>query len=176
MRKRFIAPNQMRAGERRRFGRPVAVDELGPGEQGERPAHVRHRQHIAAGQHVAHSREDLRTGIDHVIEEPSREPKTVDTLLPDHLPEPVEIGVGVGKHAAGAAVEQGGPELEGRGVERGRRQKQRPHLRTKRRIRLARHEADHGAVRHHDPLGPAGRTGRVHHIGRTLGTDSGCSS
>jgi hypothetical protein len=129
---------------------------------------VRHREHVAAGQDVIYRRENLRTEVDHVIEKPCRQPEAVDAFLSDHLPKSVEIGVPVRKHAARAAVEQGSPELEGRGVKRGRRQEQRADLGTEGHIGLACHEADHGAVRHHDTLGAAGRTGRIHHVGRAL--------
>ena len=112
MRKRLIATDRVRAGEGRRLGGPVPVDEPRLGQQRDRLADVWHRQHVATSQNVAHRGEDLRAEVDHVIEEPGREPKTVDAFIPDHMPEPVEIGMAIGKYNACATMEQGGPELK----------------------------------------------------------------
>ncbi len=87
----------------------------------------------------------------------------------DDLAKPLRRrGLGRKEHATGA-VQQRAPELERGGVERQRRQMQQRLARVQMDVVLTEQQAQHGALRHGDTFGLAGRARRVHHVRERIG-------
>ena len=159
--------------EGRVLGRAVAVDEVDIRQGLERPQHVRARQDVAAGHQLAQAAERREPLLHREVEEAGRQP---DRRHPVALHGRVEAGhrerPGRQERQA-AAVEERPPDLEGRQVERHRRQLEEDLAGAERRLGRIAHQPHHRAMADLDPLGRAGRARGVEHIGEARGRHVG---
>ncbi len=165
--------HRVAGGEARVLGRPVAVDQAGFGELGEHPAGVRHRQHVATDQQLAHSGERPQILLHHLPEQPGGQPQRGHPLSLHHL---AQLGgrqhTGRRDHQAGA-VEERPPQLQRRGVERIGGVQEQGLVGAEPGIAGPPHEPHHSPVRHRDPLRLARRARGVHHVGQACGSHRG---
>ncbi len=163
-----VTRDAVAAGEGGVLGRAVAVDQRGAGQGGQRLGHVRRGQHVPAREQLPHRRQRGQALLHHGVEQPAGEPRDGYAVAGDGVRDRVQRGHRVRHDRQRGAVQQGAPNLEGRGVkpERGGMQH---HVRRREAdvIRPDHQPLDPAAGRHH-ALRPPGGAGGVHDIGRRL--------
>ncbi|VWC45302.1 hypothetical protein BAR24066_07312 [Burkholderia arboris] len=166
--RRRLAAHRVRGRERRGLGRPVAVDDLPAFQQRAGARHMRQRQHVAAADEIAQPPQRVRRVIDHRREQAARQPQNRHACVDQQRPELVQRRIPPDRHDERRAVQQRGPDLEGRRVERGRRELQehvvRRHVEIGRPVR----EPQDRLLRHDDALRTIGGPRRVHQVRRHL--------
>lgn len=146
----------MAAGEGGVLRRSVAIHQVQSRMPQQRPAHVRHREDVAAGEQLAKAAETVRVEVHQGVEQRGGEPGAVGSALADQLAQYARVeGAEVVQHAA-AAVEQRTPDLQGRRIEGQRRVHQEAHLRSEREERLAQAQAGNAGVGAGDGFRAAG--------------------
>ena len=156
--------HRVAAGEGRVLRRPVAVDEPQRGEAVAHAAHGLHRQHVAAGQELAHAAQVVQPLLHHHLEQAGRQPQRRDAVMDDGAAELFDRGRAAGHEHHAAAVEQRAPDLQRGRVERDGRRLQDHRVRAEVRVVRAAHQAHDVPVLDRDALGPARAAGRVHHV------------
>ncbi|XSF17196.1 hypothetical protein VZQ01_00405 [Myxococcus faecalis] len=143
-------------GEGGVLGGAVAVDEdVAFGEAGEVLTDAVRRQHVTAGEQLAHAREGDGLVRNHLLEESRGQPERGDLLAGEDGPQLLQ-GEGVGRREDELrAVKQGPPDFEGGGVE-GDRSGVEPDFGGTEVDEGRRDEASDAAVRNADTLGLAG--------------------
>ena len=106
------------------FGWAVAVDQMTAALRLDHLTHVRSGKNIAARQKLRHARNGRKVLIDDLLEKCGRQPQHADPLVRDDALECGEVETVIRVDDQPGAVEQRTPDLEGRGVERQRRQLQ----------------------------------------------------
>ena len=160
--------HRIAAGEGRILGRAVAVDQCRPGQRAQHGLHVRHREHVAAGQELLDRGQGRQALFDHLVKERRGQPQGTHALALEHRRQLMERQLGFREQHHPAAMEQGPPDLEGRGIEGDRRQLQEDLLAAEAGVVGVGHQAHHRAVAHPDSFGPAGRARGVHDVGEIV--------
>ncbi len=132
---------------------------------------MRRGERFASHENLSEPREALGRLVDERVEERGRDPSRGHALAADRLFQEHRRRHGVLDHDAASTVEQWSPDLEGGGVERGRRHLEPRLVRAHAHEVLPEDESDDRAVRDFDALRSARRAGREHHVGRILGAD-----
>ncbi len=105
-------------GERGVLRRAVPVVEVHARAGGARLADVRRGETLASGQKMRERPEDRRVRLDELVEEARREPRRRDRVARQEIPDrPGFEERLLARNTDGAAIEQGSPDLERRGVE-----------------------------------------------------------
>ncbi|MDF5995766.1 hypothetical protein P4200_18690 [Pseudomonas aeruginosa] len=151
-----VVGDDMAAGEGGVLRRSVAIHQVQSRMPQQRPAHVRHREDVAAGEQLAKAAEAVRVEVHQGVEQRGGEPGAVGSALVDQPAQHARVeGAEVVQHAA-AAVEQRAPDLQGRRIEGQRRVHQEAHLRSEREERLAQAQTGNAGVGAGDGFRAAG--------------------
>jgi hypothetical protein len=143
------------------LGRPVVVAQPHPGLDLQDALSGLGEEHVAADREDLHPAQDLRPGGRDLVEVAWRDLHGGDAVPLDDAPQLVVGEQPRRRHDQAAPVEQGAPDLQGRGVERDRRVFQEDLVGRV----LAEHQASDAAVLDADRLGLAGGAGGEHHVG-----------
>ena len=149
--------NGVAAGEGRVLCRTVAIDQTGVGQALQCLLHVRHRQHISAGQQMTQAAQVLDPLVHHEIEKTRREPQRRDAMLADLLTQLIERQGLRRWDDESATIQQRTPDLQGRRIKAHRGELQEDLCRREVYVVGPPHQADHRPMGDVGPLGLARR-------------------
>ena len=162
------AAHRIEGRERRVLGRAVEGAQPDAGADLERPAAAHRRDDVAAGHHVARRRQALRPLLDDPVEQAGGHPQGGHSLAGDQQGQLVDRRRPRRRQHQPSAVEQRAPDLQGRGVERGRGELEEGLLRPEIGVVRVPDQPGDRPLRHGHTLGTAGRPGGVGDVGQVV--------
>ena len=165
----IIRTDPVAAGEGGVLGRAVAINEAAGRQLSHHLPRHRHREHIAAGKQLAHRPQRRQVPVSQLAKQACGQPQSRDPFALDEGRQLREGRRGGGVDDETGPIEQAPPDLEGRRIERDRRELEDdlPLVQLGKIDPL--HQAQDVPVGDADTLGPSRRPRGVHHVGQVAG-------
>ena len=108
--------NGVTAGKGGALRRPIAINQLGARQLLQRATHVSHRESLPPGQQLLQASQALGSFVEDGIEQRGGQPRRRHLLLLDQRADAAGRGQALGQEDAARPMQQGPPQLEGRGI------------------------------------------------------------